>query len=39
MDNYYWKEYLRSDGRKLVKLDKIMYGFKEAAFSGGSDAN
>ena len=32
MDNNYWKEYLRNDGRILVRLDKIMYGFKEAAF-------
>ena len=32
MDNNYWEEYLRNDGRILVRLDKIMYGFKEAAF-------
>ena len=27
----YWKTYLRRDREILVKLDKIMYGFKEAA--------
>ena len=32
MDNNYWKEHLCSDGRILVRLDKIMYGFREAAF-------
>ena len=26
------KTYLRRDGKILVKLDKIMYGFKEAAY-------
>ena len=28
----YWKTYLHRDGKILVKLDKIMYGFKEAAY-------
>ena len=28
----YWKTYLRRDGKILVKLDKIMYGFEEAAY-------
>ncbi len=32
MDADYWKTYLRRDGKILVKLDKIMYGFKEAAY-------
>ena len=32
MDSEYWKTYLRRDGKILVKLDKIMYGFKEAAY-------
>ena len=32
MDGEYWKNYLRRDGKILVKLDKIMYGFKEAAY-------
>ena len=32
MDENYWKTYLRRDGKILVKLDKIMYGFKEAAY-------
>ena len=32
MDSEYWKGFLRRDGKILVKLDKIMYGFKEAAF-------
>ena len=32
MDSNYWKTYLRRDGKILVKLDKIMYGFKEAAY-------
>ena len=27
-----WITYLRRDGEILVKLDKIMYGFKEAAY-------
>ena len=27
MDANYWKTYLRRDGKILVKLDKIMYGF------------
>ena len=27
----YWKEFLRKDGKILVELDKIMYGYKEAA--------
>ena len=31
MDSNYWKGFLRRDGKILVKLDKIMYGFKEAA--------
>ena len=31
MDPDYWKTYLRRDGKNLVELDKIMYGFKEAA--------
>ena len=32
MDNEYWRPFLRRDGKILVKLDKIMYGFKEAAY-------
>ena len=32
MDADYWKTYLRRDGKILVKLDKIMYWFKEAAY-------
>ena len=32
MDSEYWKGFLRRDGKILVKLDKIMYGFKEAAY-------
>ena len=32
MDANYWKQFLRKDGKILVKLDKIMYGFKEAAY-------
>ena len=32
MDPNYWKEFLRKDGKILVELDKIMYGFKEAAY-------
>ena len=32
MDQNYWKNYLRRDGKILVKLDKIMYGYKEAAY-------
>ena len=32
MDKEYWKEFLRRDGKILVRLDKIMYGFKEAAY-------
>ena len=32
MDGAYWRTYLRRDGKILVKLDKIMYGFKEAAY-------
>ena len=32
MDKEYWKEFLRRDGTILVRLDKIMYGFKEAAY-------
>ena len=31
MDPDYWKNYLRRDGKILVELDKIMYGFKQAA--------
>ena len=31
MDADYWKTYLRRDDKILVKLDKIMYGYKEAA--------
>ena len=31
MDADYWKTYLRKDGKILVELDKIMYGYKEAA--------
>ena len=27
MDNEYWRPFLRRDGKILVKLDKIMYGF------------
>ena len=30
MDADYWKTYLRKDGKILVELDKIMYGYKEA---------
>ena len=32
MDQNYWKEFLRRDGKILVELDKIMYGYKEAAY-------
>ena len=32
MDANYWNQFLRRDGKILVKLDKIMYGFKEAAY-------
>ena len=32
MDANYWREFVRRDGKILVKLDKIMYGFKEAAY-------
>ncbi len=32
MDADYWRTYLRRDGKILVRLDKIMYGFKEAAY-------
>ena len=32
MDPNYWKEFLRKDGNILVELDKIMYGYKEAAY-------
>ena len=31
MDADYWKDFLRKDGKILVELDKIMYGYKEAA--------
>ena len=31
MDADYWKGCLRKDGKILVELDKIMYGYKEAA--------
>ena len=31
MDPDNWKTYLPRDGKILVELDKIMYGFKEAA--------
>ena len=31
MDKNYWKTFLRKDGKILVQLDKIMYGYKEAA--------
>ena len=31
MDANYWNQFLRRDGKILVKLDKIMYGFKGAA--------
>ena len=31
MDPTYWREYLRPDGKILVRLKKIMYGLKEAA--------
>ena len=31
MDADYWKGFLRKDGKILVELDKIMYGYKEAA--------
>jgi len=27
----YWKRYVRKDGKILVQMDKLMYGFKEAA--------
>ena len=30
-DKNYWKTFLRKDGKILVQLDKIMYGYKEAA--------
>ena len=30
MDKNYWKTFLRKDGKILVQLDKIMYGYKEA---------
>ena len=30
MDQNYWKTYLRRDGKILVKLDKIMYGYMPA---------
>ena len=32
MDVDYWKTYLRREGKILVKVDKILYGFKEAAY-------
>ena len=32
MNADYWKNYLLRDGKILVKLDKIMHGFKEAAY-------
>ena len=32
MDSEYWKGFLRRNGKILLKLDKIMYGFKEAAY-------
>ena len=32
MDADYSRTYLRRDGKMLVRLDKIMYGFKEAAY-------
>ena len=32
MDVDYWRTYLRRDGKILVKLAKIMHGFKEAAY-------
>ena len=31
-DVEYWRPYLSRDGKILVKLDKIMYGVKEAAY-------
>ena len=31
MDADYWQTYLPKDGKILVELDKIMYGYKEAA--------
>ena len=31
MDKNYWKTFSRKDGKILVQLDKIMYGYKEAA--------
>jgi hypothetical protein len=31
LDRKYWMKYLRSDGKILVEMDKLMYGFKEAA--------
>ena len=32
MDANYWEEFLRKDGKIQVELDKIMYGYKEAAY-------
>ena len=32
MNADYWRRYLRRDGKILARLDKIMYGFKEAAY-------
>ena len=32
MDSEYWKGFLRRNGKILLKLDKIMYGFKEPAY-------
>ena len=31
MDDDYWKGFLRKDVKILVELDKVMYGYKEAA--------
>ena len=31
IDREYWVKFVRGDGRILVEMDKLMYGFKEAA--------
>jgi diphthamide synthase (EF-2-diphthine--ammonia ligase) len=31
LDEDYWSKYLRSDGKILVEMKKLMYGYKEAA--------
>jgi hypothetical protein len=31
LDSAYWSQFVREDGKILVEMDKLMYGYKEAA--------